>query len=147
MGYKRPENLGTHGERRVIGILTLTNVIGLFAGLGGLWAIGGAIGLPGEFTLSVGLLLRVLLAAAGAVMGVVATFRWTGISLWDTVVLRAGYQLRRGMGHTLLKPPAAARAASARTIAPLMRGGKIIAGVYDPNEEQMLMREEAQNEE
>ena len=135
MGYKRPENVGTHGERRVIGILTLTNVIGLFAGLGGLWAMGGLIGLPGEFTLSVGLLLRVLLAAAGAALGVVATFRWTGISLWDKVVLWAGYQIRRGMGHTLLKPPAAARAASARSIAPLMRGSKIIAEVYDPNEE------------
>lgn len=134
MAYKRPQNLGTHGERRIIGILTLTNVVGGVAGLAGLWIIGGQLGLPGD-SLSLGAFLRVLFAAGGAGVGVWATFRWSGISLWDKAVLWFLYQLRRAMSQTLLKPPSAARAASSTIIAPVMRDGKIIAEVYDPHEE------------
>lgn len=70
-----------------------------------------------------------------------ATFRWSGISLWDKVMLWGGYQIRRSTGGTLVKPPTAARAASTRVIAPVMRDGKVIAEVYDPNEEQALALE------
>lgn len=138
MAYKRPENLGSHGERRVIGILTLTNIIGGLTGLAGLWLLAGMLGIGGDHAFSAGWFLRVALAAAGAGVGVIATFRWSGISLWDKVMLWAGYQIRRSMGQTLIKPPAAARAVSTRVIAPVMRGGKVIAEVYDPNEEQAL---------
>src|ERR1044071_3938510 len=111
MAYKRPENLGAHGERRVIGIFTLTNVVGGIAGLAGLWTLGGVLGLPGD-TLSVGTVIRMMLAGAGAGAGVIASFRWTGISLWDKVLLWAAFQIRRAMSQTVLKPPAALRAAS-----------------------------------
>lgn len=135
MGYKRPENLGTHGERRVIGILTLTNIIGLFAGLTVMWQLGALFGLPAD-GLNVTTFARIALAAIGGGIGVMATFRWSGISLWDKVMLWGTYQIRRSTGGTLIKPPTAARAASTRVIAPVMRGGKVIAEVYDPNEEQ-----------
>jgi len=140
MGYKRPENLGTHGERRVIGILTLTNIIGLFAGLTVMWQIGALVGLSAD-GLNVSTLLRVGLGVLGGGIGVMATFRWSGISLWDKVMLWGGYQIRRSTGGTLVKPPTAARAASTRVIAPVMRDGKVIAEVYDPNEEQALALE------
>lgn len=135
MGYKRPENLGTHGERRVIGILTLTNIIGLFAGLTVMWQLGALFGLSAD-GLNVTTFARIALAALGGGIGVMATFRWSGISLWDKVMLWGTYQIRRSTGGTLIKPPTAARAASKRVIAPVMRGGKVIAEVYDPNEEQ-----------
>ena len=135
MGYKRPENLGTHGERRVIGILTLTNIIGLFAGLTVMWQLGALFGLPAD-GLNISTFARIALAAIGGGIGVMATFRWSGISLWDKVMLWGTYQIRRSTGGTLIKPPTAARAASTRVIAPVMRGGKVIAEVYDPNEEQ-----------
>ncbi len=134
MGYKRPEDLGSHGERRVLGILTLTNIVGGIAGLAGLWTLGGVFGLPGD-TLSVGTVIRMLLAGAGAAAGVIATFRWTGISLWDKVLLWAAFHIRRALSQTLLKPPAALRAATTNVIAPVMRDGRVIAEVYDPNEE------------
>jgi len=140
MGYKRPENLGSHGERRVIGILTLTNIIGLFAGLTVMWQIGALVGLAAD-GLNVSTLLRIGLGIIGGGIGVMATFRWSGISLWDKVMLWGGYQIRRSTGGTLIKPPTAARAASTRVIAPLMRDGKVIAEVYDPNEEQALALE------
>ena len=140
MGYKRPENLGTHGERRVIGILTLTNIIGLFAGLTVMWQIGAFVGLSAD-GLNISTLLRVGLGVLGSGIGVMATFRWSGISLWDKVMLWGGYQIRRSTGGTLIKPPTAARAASTRVIAPVMRGSKVIAEVYDPNEEQGLALE------
>ena len=140
MGYKRPENLGTHGERRVIGILTLTNIIGLFAGLTVMWQIGALVGLSAD-GLNVSTLLRVGLGVLGGGIGVMATFRWSGISLWDKVMLWGGYQIRRSTGGTLVKPPTATRAASTRVIAPVMRDGKVIAEVYDPNEEQVLALE------
>ncbi len=140
MGYKRPENLGTHGERRVIGILTLTNIIGLFAGLTVMWQLGALAGLAAD-GLNVSTLLRMGLGVIGGGIGVMATFRWSGISLWDKVMLWGGYQIRRSTGGTLIKPPTAARAASTRVIAPLMRDGKVIAEVYDPNEEQALALE------
>lgn len=140
MGYRRPENLGTHGERRVIGILTLTNIIGLLAGLTVMWQIGALVGLSAD-GLNVSTLLRVGLGVLGGGIGVMATFRWSGISLWDKVMLWGGYQIRRSTGGTLVKPPTAARAASTRVIAPVMRDGKVIAEVYDPNEEQALALE------
>ncbi len=140
MGYRRPENLGTHGERRVIGILTLTNIIGLFAGLTVMWQIGALVGLSAD-GLNVSTLLRVGLGVLGGGIGVMATFRWSGISLWDKVMLWGGYQIRRSTGGTLVKPPTATRAASTRVIAPVMRDGKVIAEVYDPNEEQVLALE------
>ena len=140
MGYRRPENLGTHGERRVIGILTLTNIIGLFAGLTVMWQLGALAGLAAD-GLNVSTLLRMGLGVIGGGIGVMATFRWSGISLWDKVMLWGGYQIRRSTGGTLIKPPTAARAASTRVIAPLMRDGKVIAEVYDPNEEQALALE------
>jgi hypothetical protein len=135
MAYKRPENLGSHGERRVLGILTLTNVVGGLAGLAGLWLLTGLLGIGGDQAFTAGWFVRAALAAAGAAVGVIATFRWTGISLWDKGVLWASYQIRRGMSQTMLKPPAALRAASTNIIAPVMRGGKLIAEAYDPNEE------------
>lgn len=140
MGYKRPENLGTHGERRVVGILTLTNIIGLFAGLTVLWQLGALFGLEAD-GLNVSSFLRIALAIGGGVTGVMVTFRWSGMSLWDKAMLWGAYQFRRSTGATLIKPPSAARAASTRAIAPLMRGGKVIAEVYDPNEEQVLALE------
>lgn len=133
--YKRPENLGTHGERRVIGILTLTNVVGGLAGLAGLWLLAGLLGIGGDQAFTASWFVRVALAAAGAAIGVIATFRWTGISLWDKVLLWGAFQIRRAMSQTLLKPPSAARAATTNVIAPVMRDGKIIAEVYDPHEE------------
>jgi hypothetical protein len=146
MAYRRPENLGSHGERRVIGILTLTNIVGGFAGLAGLWLLAGLLDIGGDQAFTAGWFMRLLLAAAGGTAGVVATFRWTGISLWDKVVLWGGYQIRRSMGQTLLKPPAAARATGQRVIAPIMRGGQIIAEVYDPNEERALALEGSDRE-
>ena len=138
MAYKRPEDLGSHGERRVIGILTLTNIVGGLAGLGGLWVLSGLIGLGGDQALSPVWFARVALAVAGCTAGVIATFRWSGISLWDKVMLWLGYQIRHSLGQTAIKPPPATRVANARVIAPVMRGGKVIAEVYDPNEEQAL---------
>lgn len=135
MGYKRPENLGSHGERRVIGILTLTNLGGGLAGLAALWLLGGLLGIGGDQAFTGGWFVRVTLAAAGAAVGVIATFRWTGISLWDKGVLWGAFQLRRAMSQTMLKPPAALRAATTNVIAPVMRNGQIIAEVYDPHEE------------
>ena len=135
MAYKRPENLGTHGERRVVGILTLTNIIGMFAGLSVMWQLGALLGLAAD-GLNLTSVLRIGLAVVGGAIGVMATLRWSGISLWDKVMLWGGYQLRRGTGGTLIKPPMATRAASTHSIAPLLRGGKVIAEVYDPNEEQ-----------
>jgi hypothetical protein len=137
MAYRRPENLGSHGERRVIGILTMTNVVGGFTGLAGLWLMAGLLGIGGDQAFTAGWFVRVGLAAVGGTAGVIATFRWTGISLWDKVVLWGGYQIRRSMGQTLLKPPTAARTASQRVIAPVMRGSRVIAEVYDPEEEQI----------
>jgi hypothetical protein len=133
MAYLRPENLGSHGERRIIGILTVTNIVGGLAGLALLWLLAGLLGLGGEQPLTASWLLRAGLASAGALGGVVATLRWTGISLWDTVMLWAGYQVRRSSGRTLLTPPPAARLPGVRTRAPLMRGGKVIAELYDPH--------------
>lgn len=130
MSYQRPERLGSQGERRVIGILTLTNVLGFLVGLGGMWTLGGGLGLP--HTLSMGLLLRLLVALAGGVMGVVATFRWTGLSLWDQVVLWGGYLIRRSTGQTRITPVAAVGVGTARVIAPVRRNGKVIADAYDP---------------
>ena len=121
MGYKRPENLGTHGERRVVGILTLTNIIGLFAGLTVMWQLGALFGLADD-GLNFSSALRIALAIIGGAIGVMATFRWSGMSLWDKLMLWGGYQIRRSTGATLIKPPTAARAASTRVIAPLMRG-------------------------
>jgi len=140
MGYKRPENLGTHGERRVVGILTLTNIIGLFAGLTVMWQLGALFGLAAD-GLNFSSALRIALAIIGGAIGVMATFRWSGMSLWDKLMLWGGYQIRRSTGATLIKPPTAARAASTRVIAPLMRGGKVVAEVYDPNEERALALE------
>ena len=140
MAYKRPENLGSHGERRVLGILTLTNIVGGLAGLAGLWLLCGLIGLGGD-AFTAGWLVRAALTAAGAASGVVATFRWSGISLWDKLVLWAGFQLRRSTGQTLLKPPPAGRTANTRALAPLLRGGKLLAEVYDPNEERAIALE------
>ncbi len=146
MAYRRPENLGSHGERRVVGILTLTNIVGGFAGLAGLWLLAGLLGIGGDKAFTAGWFVRLLLAAAGGTAGVVATFRWTGISLWDKVVLWSGYQIRRSMGQTLLKPPTAARVASQRVIAPVMRGSRVIAEVYDPEEEQIKLLESVGHE-
>ena len=137
MAYRRPENLGSHGERRVVGILTMTNVVGGFTGLAGLWLMAGLLGIGGDQAFTAGWFVRIGLAATGGIAGVITTFRWTGISLWDKVVLWGGYQIRRSMGQTLLKPPTAARAASQRVIAPVMRGSRVIAEVYDPEEEQI----------
>lgn len=67
MGYRRPENLGTHGERRVIGILTLTNIIGLLAGLTVMWQIGALVGLSAD-GLNVSTLLRVGLGVLAVVL-------------------------------------------------------------------------------
>jgi len=137
MAYLRPENLGSHGERRIIGILTVTNIVGGLAGLALLWLLAGLLGLGGERPLTASWLLRAGLASAGALGGVVATFRWTGISLWDTLMLWVGYQVRRSTGRTLLTPPPTARLPGVRTRAPLMRGGKVIAALYDPTEAQV----------
>ena len=141
MAYKRPENLGSHGERRVIGILTMTNVVGGFAGMAGLWILAGLLGIGGNHAFTVGWFMRVGLAAAGGTIGVIATFRWTGISLWDKVVLWGAYQIRRSTGQTLIKPAATARVASQRVIAPVMRGGRVIAEIYDPEEERITALE------
>ena len=140
MGYKRPEDLGSHGERRVVGILTLTNIIGLFAGLAVLWQLGALVGLAAD-GLNVSSVLRIVLAIIGGATGVMVTFRWSGLSLWDKVMLWGGYHIRRSTGATLIKPPTAARAANTRVIAPVMRGSKVIAEVYDPNEEWPLAQE------
>lgn len=134
MAYQRPEHLGSQGERRVIGILTLTNVIGGLAGLAGMWMLAGLLGLASDEILTAAWLLRMALALGGALTGVLATLRWAGISLWDKLQLWVGYQLRRSAGRTLLKPPAAARAATTRILAPIMRGGRVIAEAYDPSE-------------
>jgi hypothetical protein len=137
MGYQRPEHLGSHGERRVIGPLSLTNVVGGIAGLVVMWFVVNLLGLPEEFTFSFAALVRYGLPIGGAVMGAMATIRWTGISLLDKAVLWAGYQIRRSMGQTLLKPPAAVRASTTTFIAPITRDGKVIAEVYDPHEEEV----------
>lgn len=141
MGYRRPEHLGSHGERRVVGILTLTNIVGGLSGLAGVWLITGFLGIGGDQAFTPGWFVRAALAVGAGVTGVVITFRWSGISIWDKALLWAQYQVRRSAGHTLLKPPAAARAATSRVLAPVMRGGKIIAEVYDPNEERALALE------
>lgn len=138
MAYKRPEDLGSHGERRVIGILTLTNIIGGLSGLGGLWVLSGLIGFGGDQVFSLVWFVRVVAAVAGCTVGVIATFRWSGISLWDKVMLWVGYQIRRSVGQTAIKPLPPTRVASARVIAPVMRGGKLIAEAYDPHEQQAL---------
>jgi hypothetical protein len=143
MAYRRPEHLGSHGERRVVGILTMTNLLGGFTGLAGLWLLAGLLGIGGDRALTAGWLIRAGLAAAGGAAGVIATFRWTGISLWDTLMLWAGYQIRRGTGRTLLKPRAAGRAAGQRALAPVMRGSRVIAEVYDPEDEQLRLLEGA----
>ena len=135
MAYKRPENLGSHGERRVIGIFTLTNIVGGLSGLGALWILTGLLGIGGDRVFSAGWIVRVVLAVVGAGVGGMATMRWSGISLWDKVMLWGSFQLRRSTGQTLIKPPAAARAVSAMVLAPVMRGGRVIAEIYDPNEE------------
>lgn len=134
MSYPRPEHLGSHGERRVIGILTLTNVAGGLVGLGGLWLLSGLLGQGGTGALSPAWLLRAALALAGALAGIVATFRWSGISLWDGLRLWVGYQIRRRGGRTLLQPPAVARRPGARSFAPVLRDGQVLAEVYDPFE-------------
>lgn len=133
MAYNRPERLGSHGERRVIGILTLSNIVGGLAGLAGMWVLAGLLGLGGD-VLTPAWLLRAGLACGGAAGGVLATLRWSGISLWDQLMLWAGYRLRRSAGRTLLTPPIAGRPAGTRSLAPLMRDGRVIAEVYDPNE-------------
>lgn len=137
MAYKRPENLGSHGERRVVGILTLTNIAGMFVGLAMMWQLGALAGLSTD-GLNLHSVVRIALAIVGGGVGVVATFRWSGISLWDKVVLWAGYQIRRGSGAALIKPLANTKVSTTRSIAPLMRGGRVIAEAYDPNEEYML---------
>jgi len=76
-----------------------------------------------------------VLGVVGAGVGGMATMRWSGISLWDKVMLWGSFQLRRSTGQTLIKPLAAARAVSAMVLAPVMRDGRVIAEVYDPNEE------------
>lgn len=134
MAYNRPERLGSHGERRVIGILTLSNIVGGLAGLAGMWVLVGLLGLGSDEALTPAWLLRTGLAGAGATTGVLATLRWSGISLWDKLMLWAGFQLRRSAGQTLLSPPPAGRAAGTRALAPLMRGGRVLAEAYDPSE-------------
>ncbi len=68
----------------MVGILTMTNLLGGFTGLAGLWLLAGLLGIGGDRALTAGWLIRAGLAAAGGAAGVIATFRWTGISLWDT---------------------------------------------------------------
>lgn len=114
--YKRAENVASHGERRVIGILTRNNVIGGFAGFGGLWLLAGLLNAGHDQAFTRGWFVRITLAVAGAGLGVIATLPCTGISLWDKIVLWISYQIRRGMGQTLLKPPTPARAAVTRML-------------------------------
>lgn len=135
MGYRRPEQLGSHGERRVVGILTMTNIVGGISGMAGLWLLTGLLGIGGDQAFTPGWFVRAGLALTGAITGVVITFRWSGMSLWDKALLWVQYQARRSAGQTLLKPPVVARAATTRVLAPVMRNGKVIAEVYDPNEE------------
>lgn len=134
MAYNRPERLGSHGERRVIGILTLSNIVGGLAGLASMWVLAGLLGLASDEALSAAWLLRAAVACSGAAAGVLATLRWSGISLWDQLMLWAGYQIRRSAGQTLLSPPLAGRPAGVRAIAPVLRGGRVIAELYDPHE-------------
>lgn len=131
MAYRRPENLGTHGERRVVGIFTMTNVVGLIAGLLVAWNGAGLLGIPAT-GVDAALMLRLVLTIAGGVAGVLATMRWTGLSLWDRAMLWAMFQLRRQQGKTRLKPQLTASVGRGQVRAPLVRDGQRLVEVYDP---------------
>lgn len=135
MPYQRPQNLGSHGERRVIGFLTFTNLISGAMGALALLSLAGLVG-PGNSV--AGNAIRVGCAIAGFVLGALLTLRWNGISRWDTVVLWAFYQARRTLGKIRLKPPPFTQMRGSVGMAPIIRGGQIIAEEYDPEGEQAL---------
>ncbi|KAB8140787.1 hypothetical protein F8S13_22565 [Chloroflexia bacterium SDU3-3] len=131
MAYRRSEDLGAYGERRVFGVFTMTNVVGALVGALMAWNGAGLLGLP-EPGFDGATVLRALLCLGGAVGGGMATIRWTGVSLWDRAVLWAMFQLRRQQGKTRLRPQLTATAIRGQVRAPLVRDGQRLAEVYDP---------------
>lgn len=120
-----------------MGPFTLTNMAGALVGVAAVWLGLGALGIGTDAAFTAGWWVRAALALAGLVVGCVVTLRWTGISTWDKVLLWGGYQIRRSSGNTLIKPPVAARVAQTRVVAPVMRNGRVIAEMYDPQEERV----------
>ena len=133
MAYTRMENLGSYGERRIVGIFTQSNIVGFLLGLCVMWQLASLVGLPAD-GLNMPTLIRVGLSLVGGGGGLMATFRWTGMSMWDRVLLWVMYVWRQRLGKTVIRPSAAPMRSNGGMAGPLMRNGRVIAEVYDPTE-------------
>ncbi|HEU4328920.1 MAG TPA: hypothetical protein VFS21_37630 [Roseiflexaceae bacterium] len=131
--HQRAADLGRQGERRIAGILTLTNVAGGVFGFASAWLALGLLGTASEVPWSPLWWVRSLGTVVAIVIGVAITFRWTGLSLWDRLLLWLDWRWRRFNGTAVLTP---ARPAGHGTggggLAPVVLNGQVVARTYRP---------------
>lgn len=133
MAYTQQEELSAHGQGRVIGIFTMANAGGA-AVLGlGMWQFTKWSGITGDW-FTAGSWLQMFLIIAAAVVGVVITFRWSGLSILDRLMLFGAYQQRRMARHIMIQPQAAVANSSGQTMTTLYRDGQVMLRPYRPEE-------------
>lgn len=133
MPYTRPEQLGNQGQRRVIGILTFSNIAGGIVGAGCVWLLSGFV--IADAGLSVLGMVRYILCALGMAIGVFTTFRFEGISRLDTAILWVNFRIRKTGKNATIEPQLQARSTDTTAVSTVIRDGVFIADLYDPEAE------------
>ncbi|HEX6288247.1 MAG TPA: hypothetical protein VFZ66_03610 [Herpetosiphonaceae bacterium] len=131
--YTHQEDLNARGQSRQLGIFTTANAAG--AGVLGLvtWQLTRILGITGDFW-DAQLWVQAALVLGGAALGVVVTFRWSGLSVLDRLLLWISFQQRRLARHTLIRPQAAVATESDDTMPTVYREGEVLLRPYRPED-------------
>ncbi|HEX6293023.1 MAG TPA: hypothetical protein VFZ66_27820 [Herpetosiphonaceae bacterium] len=134
MPYTHQEELNARGQSRQLGIFTTANAAG--AGVLGLvvWQLTRMLGVTGDFW-DARFWVQAALVLAGAALGVAVTFRWSGLSLLDRLLLWIGFQQRRLARHTRLRPQAAVVGDADGGMPAVYRDGEVLLRPYRPEED------------
>jgi hypothetical protein len=128
MAYERRANLGGNNEP-IVSIFTVKH-------LGGMTVCGLLMWMALKlFSVELVWWFRLCFIAAAVFGGLVLTFDFAGISLFDRVILAVGYWLRKPTGGTIVVPPTVAPVVrNERRSAPLLRNGEVVARPFLPKE-------------
>lgn len=132
MAFQQQEDLGGVGQDRQFSIITTANIGGaVIAGLI-IWQLTGVLGITGSW-FSARWWIQMILIVLAAVLGVILTTRWSGLSLLDRIQLRIDFQLRLLAGDHILAPEASMSSPNYSGMFTLVRNGKVVARPYTPH--------------